>query len=66
MQRIENLSYIELVDLLADKTCRYTTVLRDQRNTIEHTMLKEEIHELIKLIELKRDMHEITVNPGAI
>lgn len=64
MQRIENLSYPELVDLLAEKTSRYTTVLRDQRNTLEHTLLKEEIQELVKLIELKRNMDQIVVNPG--
>jgi hypothetical protein len=64
MQYIKSLTFIQLVDLLAEKTSLYTTVLKDQRNTIERDLIRDEIDEIIKNIELKRDMHEITVNRG--
>jgi hypothetical protein len=54
MQTIESLTYIELVDLLAEKTSRYTTAQRDNHNASEHKLLNEEIRELIKLIKIKR------------
>lgn len=64
MPKIENMSYDELVDLLAEKTSTYTTVYKDQRNTLEHSLLQEEIQDILNLIESKKDVHEIQVNPG--
>jgi cell wall assembly regulator SMI1 len=54
MKRIEDLSYLELIDLLADLTANYTRIVKDQRNSDQHLVLRERINELISQIDNKK------------
>lgn len=56
MPRFEDLSFLELVDLLAEKTSYYSEVIKEKRNTDEHLILRDEIQELLNYIERRREM----------
>jgi hypothetical protein len=54
MNTYSKLNLVQLVDVLADLTSRYSSLMKDRRNTDEHHMLKEQIWELIAEIEKQK------------
>ena len=55
MKKKQGATYSELVDKLADKVAQYTRILKDQRNSDEHMNLRDEIHDLLLQIQVKRE-----------
>jgi hypothetical protein len=55
MRRFEELSFMELVDMLAESTEKYTKILKDNRNSDEQKSLRKDIRELIAEIEFRRN-----------
>lgn len=64
MRQFEELSFNQLVDRLALTTEKYTKVLNDSRYSDEHTLLRDEIQELIKEIDYRRNGEQtLSSNP---
>lgn len=58
MRTFEELTFIQLLDKLAETTETYTKVLKANRNSDEHTILRGEIQQLIAEIDLRRNSNE--------
>jgi len=54
MRTLEELTFIELVDKLAVTTEKYTKILKEDRNSDEHVVLRDEIQQIIREIDRRR------------
>jgi hypothetical protein len=65
MRPFENLTFMQLIDTLAVTTEKYTKVLKENRNSDEHAIFRNEIQELIAEIDIRRREGESSPsNPG--
>ena len=55
MRAFEEMTFIELVDKLAETTGKYTRILKEDRNSEEHIVLRDEIQQLIREIDRRRN-----------
>jgi hypothetical protein len=60
MRPFENVSFMQLIDILALATEKYTKILKDNRNSDEHELIRSEIHQLIAEIDLRKSDRQTT------
>jgi len=62
MRPFEKLTVMELIDTLALTTEKYTKVLKENRNSDEHLLFRNEIQQLIAEIDLRKSNEQTSAS----